>query len=303
MTITQDAVSYPDLPKLSLAANSAPFAFTLAGNAVCGLTINFTVTVNYAGGQVVTTGADLSPLTFNFKVQTGRPGNNPQTISYSGTPVAIPDFNSSAGNPGVAVIPINVGSITDRLSKLRFRIDGSSCSATPNSTAVGLDHTYVGDLAAFLVSPEGTIVTLFNQTGGGGINFCNTLLDEDASKSIQSVVAGEAPFTGTYAPAGSLSDFIGEDPNGMWQLYVFDLGAGDTGHVRAFSLEITSFACAGGGGGVTSGAALKSRSPNSARKSLIRQKAVNNRPLPHLSSPLPTGSGNGKSRFEDVKPD
>jgi hypothetical protein len=52
VTVTQPGTSaYPDLAAGSgIATNTTPFTFTVASDAACGLTINFTLTVNYTGG-------------------------------------------------------------------------------------------------------------------------------------------------------------------------------------------------------------------------------------------------------------
>jgi subtilisin-like proprotein convertase family protein len=129
------------------------------------------------------------------------------------------------------------------LTDLNFRFDGATCSTAIGSTTVGLDHTWVGDLVVTLTSPHGTAVTLINRAGGpgnSGNNFCQTLLDDGASTSIQSVAVSDAPFTGTFTPANPLSAFNRENPNGTWTLTVQDLALFDTGSVRAFSLIVAS---------------------------------------------------------------
>ena len=52
VTITQPGTSvYPDLAAgTGIATNTTPFTFTVASDAACALTINFTLTVNYTGG-------------------------------------------------------------------------------------------------------------------------------------------------------------------------------------------------------------------------------------------------------------
>src|SRR5262249_18664264 len=111
---------------------------------------------------------------------------------------------------------------------------------------VGVDHTFVGDLRFKLISPATTNVTIINQAGGAlnaGQNFCQTLLDDSAVPSIQSVTAAQAPFTGTFKPANPLSGFNGESANGTWTLQITDAATGDTGNVRAFSLIVSPFTC------------------------------------------------------------
>ena len=118
---------------------------------------------------------------------------------------------------------------------------------------MGVDHSWVGDLVFRLTSPAGTTVTIINRPGGSGNsgkNFCQTLLDDDAADAISiGAIAANGPtpqgppYTGTFKPANPLSTFDGENPNGTWLLTVVDAFAGDSGSVRAFSLQLTGFAC------------------------------------------------------------
>jgi titin len=95
------------------------------------------------------------------------------TFSYTGPPVAVPP----PGSDNVDV-PLVITGLTGAITDINFRIDGTQCSADEGSTTVGLDHTWVGDLVLTLHSPEGTHVTLIDQAGGSGNNFCHTLLDD-----------------------------------------------------------------------------------------------------------------------------
>ncbi|MGB2820667.1 MAG: proprotein convertase P-domain-containing protein, partial [Phycisphaerae bacterium] len=103
------------------------------------------------------------------------------------------------------------------------------------NVGLNISHTYDWDLAVYLVSPLGTRVELFSDVGGGGDNFTNTILDDQATDPITS---GSAPFTGTFRPEGLLSDFNGQDPNGTWRLEVVDTPAGDTGTLNDWWLQI-----------------------------------------------------------------
>lgn len=111
-------------------------------------------------------------------------------------------------------------------------------SATILDVDVELDisHTRVDDLAVFLVSPSGTRVELFTNIGGNENNFTGTILDDEATTPI---VAGWAPFTGTYQPEGSLADFDGQDMQGTWTLEVRDEKKSDTGTLNSWSLIVT----------------------------------------------------------------
>jgi subtilisin-like proprotein convertase family protein len=168
------------------------------------------------------------------------------TNSYSGPPVSIPDGFSSVD------VPVAVSGITGAIGNISFRFDGNSCNATPGSTTVGLDHSFVGDLTISLISPAGTQIVLMDQIGSpiptSGVNLCNLDLNDSAVSSIQAVPYNAAgPFSGSYKPDEALSAFDGENPNGTWKLRVVDNYGGYSGHVRAFSLIISPRVCCGSG--------------------------------------------------------
>src|SRR5262249_24518109 len=157
---------------------------------------------------------------------------------YAGAPVPIPDASVV---PATATVVVSGEQSV--LTDLNFRFDGATCTTAIGATTVGLDHTWVGDLVVKLTSPHGTTVTLIDRAGGPGNrgnNFCQTLLDDGGSVSIQSQPPAAAPFTGTFTPASPLSAFNGENPNGTWTLAVQDLALLDTGSIRAFSLIVAS---------------------------------------------------------------
>ncbi|MBP6821885.1 MAG: hypothetical protein KA368_10090, partial [Acidobacteria bacterium] len=147
VTILTGVSAYPNIAAGATQNNLTQFVFRLTPAFVCGTKINFTLTFTYND--------PASPRTFNFSLLTGTPGVTPSTFTYAGAPVAIPDNNAT----GITV-PLNVSGLTGAVSSVKFKIGGSSCNTTPASTTVGLDHTFVGDLAILLVSPAGTAVQL-----------------------------------------------------------------------------------------------------------------------------------------------
>ena len=100
---------------------------------------------------------------------------------------------------------------------------------------INITHTYVGDLDAFLVAPDGTRIALFQNVGGGGDNFTNTLLDDEAPNAISS---GSAPFTGSFRPAQPLSTFDLKSITGDWTLEIRDEAGGDAGTIDEWSMYI-----------------------------------------------------------------
>jgi subtilisin-like proprotein convertase family protein len=112
----------------------------------------------------------------------------------------------------------------------------------PTDTVIGkltvtlsLTHTYDSDLVIQLVSPGGRVVTLSNRHGGSGDNYTNTVFDSTATRGIAS---GVAPFTGTFAPDGSLAVLNGLDAKGTWALKVSDMSWFDQGSLRSWALTI-----------------------------------------------------------------
>jgi subtilisin-like proprotein convertase family protein len=227
--------AYPTILASDSVKNVVPFAFFVNPTVPCGTQLPFTLTVNY-------TGNGPHPLSFDFTVQTGRPGGTPTHIAYAGAPVAIPD-----ANPAGVDVPLVVAGITSPVSRIALNIDGATCTATQGATTVGVDHSWVGDLTFKLVSPSGRTVTVMDAAGGtgnSGNNFCKTLLNDDAPNSIQNVTVAQAPFTGTFKPKDLHSPvFAGDSANGTWKLHVTDNALIDTGSVRAFSIDVTGFSC------------------------------------------------------------
>lgn len=101
--------------------------------------------------------------------------------------------------------------------------------------AVVLDilHSWDSDLDVWLQSPEGTRVELFTDVGGSGQNFLGTRLHDGGL----SFILGEPPFTGTFAPEGTLAELVGEPATGVWTLSIGDDATGDVGELKGWSLE------------------------------------------------------------------
>ncbi|MFH1716331.1 MAG: PA14 domain-containing protein [Planctomycetota bacterium] len=104
---------------------------------------------------------------------------------------------------------------------------------------IELDITKPGnnaDLNAFLKSPDGKEIKLFDDVGfNRPSNFTNTILDDEAGTSITS---GAGPFTGIYKPEGNLSDFDGRNTKGTWRLKVIDDWPGGAGKINSWRIVV-----------------------------------------------------------------
>lgn len=100
---------------------------------------------------------------------------------------------------------------------------------------VTIEHTYAADLDVYLVGPDGTRIVLWEDVGGSGENFVNTVLDDEAP---QAITEGRAPFRGRYRPMQPLGVFRGRSAQGQWTLEVYDDSLFDQGQLVSWGLLI-----------------------------------------------------------------
>jgi subtilisin-like proprotein convertase family protein len=219
VTVVQANATYPNINASSTTNNSTQPVISLASNFSCGSTILLRLDVQSNQGS----------SSVNLTLSTGTSTQN--SFTYSGASVTIPDATSTqAGAIATATILV---SGSGPISDIDFKLDN-------------LTHTFVGDLALTLTSPSGTTVTLIDSMDGGnnsGNNFVNTVLDDEASNSIENQTAAAAPFTGSFLPASALAAFDGQSANGTWTVRIQDFAQGDLGALNTFSLRISTLQC------------------------------------------------------------
>jgi subtilisin-like proprotein convertase family protein len=110
---------------------------------------------------------------------------------------------------------------------------------TQLTVKLDISHEAIDELEAYLIGPDGTRVKLFANLGAGGSDFTDTSFDDGASTSI---TEGEAPFTDSYQPEGSLSDFEFRNIEGTWTLEIKDNKPGISGTLNSWSLQLKSIA-------------------------------------------------------------
>jgi cysteine-rich repeat protein len=96
------------------------------------------------------------------------------------------------------------------------------------AAAVSIAHTRASDLDLVLVPPGGGEIALSTGNGGDGDGYLDTLFDSGCTNPIAS---GAAPFTGCFAPEGSLAPLLGTAAKGTWKLRIVDGAAGEAGQV------------------------------------------------------------------------
>ncbi len=100
---------------------------------------------------------------------------------------------------------------------------------------VDISHTRTGELRLILKGPDDTTIMLSDRNGGEGDNYTNTLFDDQAE---QSITEGIAPFTGRFRPQFPMEIFNGKPVQGVWQIRVNDGGAGNTGTLDNWCVQL-----------------------------------------------------------------
>ncbi|MCI1186962.1 M4 family metallopeptidase [Hymenobacter sp. DH14] len=148
-----------------------------------------------------------------------RPFENQLVGPYEFTgSTAIPDYPAA----GVR-IPLTVAGTAEGFFDLR-------------GIRVSLNHTYVGDLALYLIAPDGTRVLLSMQNGAGGTGYQNTLFVDSVGARVLS--NGASPFAGSWQvddPEG-FAKLRTTPMAGTWNLWVIDGGPADVGVVTAWGI-------------------------------------------------------------------
>lgn len=103
------------------------------------------------------------------------------------------------------------------------------------NVSVNISHNWDSELDIFLIAPDATRVELFTDVGGSQDDFTDTMLDDEA---LLSITEGEAPFTGSYRPEGSLGDLNGKEIQGEWKLEITDDSWFGDGTLNSWSIMI-----------------------------------------------------------------
>ena len=208
----------------------------------------FSVTLSAATNAIIADGLGLGTIVNDDHAGT-------TTVFSNNDGIVIP--TNGAGRPQGAGAPVKVDPATPY---------GSSIEVSGLDGAVGkirvvlkrIDHTFPDDIDILLVGPDGQTVVLMSDTGGGDdIEDLTLTFDDTATASLSDgspIVARTVLPTnfGTDdkflnpAPAppygANLGVFNGTNPNGLWQLFVFDDQGRDGGSIDGWSLVITTTA-------------------------------------------------------------
>lgn len=105
------------------------------------------------------------------------------------------------------------------------------------NVTIDINHDFVSDLTVSVVGPQGQEVRLFTGIGADADDFTGAIFDSDATQSITTATAADAPFTGSWRPQQTLDVYDGTSAQGVWQLVVRDTKGNDIGSLLGWSLD------------------------------------------------------------------
>jgi len=172
--------------------------------------VTILVMLSLSGYLLLGTDAFAQPRTLKFDVDAGGRVPRQPGRTQSGDPNNDDDWT-------VFTFTVTGFRPTDEIVDVNINID--------------MVHSWVEDLEIWLRHvPSNTWVLLFNQHPGNNPsrfdNFDNTYFDDQADQSIRD---GRAPYNGNFRPLEPLSRFNERNPNGRWELWIFDHFYGDYG--------------------------------------------------------------------------
>jgi cysteine-rich repeat protein len=144
------------------------------------------------------------------------PGETLVELSATGLPVAIPDNNPAAPATSTITVPT-----TGTVTKL--------------AVTVSITHTFAGDVDLSLDAPGAAPIVLSDDNGSSSDNYTGTVFSSDATTPI---TTGLAPFTGIFAPEGSMGTILNTAANGAWVLSAADDASSDTGSITSYALRL-----------------------------------------------------------------
>jgi len=224
-TVTVDIQNFGGMPQSNFDVsytmdNGTPVVEQVAGPLAPGATVSHSF-----AAQV-----DLSAFqSYSFTATTSLAGDADASNDSTSSTVVNSSCNTETNNTSQPIGP-NGGTVTNSIINM-----ATSATVTDVNVTINLNHTWDSDLDIFLVGPTGTRVELSTDNGSLGDNYIDTVFDDEAT---QPITAGTPPFTGSFQPEGSLSDFDGTDMQGDWTLEITDDTNGDGGTLNSWSLEI-----------------------------------------------------------------
>ncbi|MDR6845231.1 reprolysin-like metallopeptidase [Flavobacterium granuli] len=141
---------------------------------------------------------------------------------------------SCSSYPFAGTFPVSIPE-SQTFAEIAVVVPASTSEITDVDFSVNFTHTYISDVQMEVVSPKGTVVKLFDKSCGA--NDTTLILTYD---DMGGALNCGSTASQTIVPAGVLSAFNGENPQGTWTLRFKDTGVGDIGVINSASIKICS---------------------------------------------------------------
>lgn len=155
-----------------------------------------------------------------------------QTVIFD--PVLQVDDGSDIGEASVTVV--------DTVLDLNVTLDFTKCDDPISSSGacIGPGTPYFNEIGFTITSPSGTTVdlVLFDTFPVGTVGDRFEVKFDDSAPTDFSALP--LPMSGTYKPAGTLSDFIGETTFGVWTVTFSDSFVADPLSLNVIKLEFNA---------------------------------------------------------------
>jgi len=140
--------------------------------------------------------------------------------------------------------PLTINNSTPAISQIDVAMDGLSIFDVNLTT--NIQHPRSGELKIYLIPPAGKVIVISTDNGSTSANvFSGTVWDDGAGITNGPGAVSDTTFANnvvetTLVPESAMATMLGFNPNGKWQLYVYDTAAGNDGQLNGWSLEITA---------------------------------------------------------------
>lgn len=274
--------------------------------------------------------ATATPTNTSTTAPTATATASPSTTTFPGSGVGnIPDATACGPSPGV---PLNIFFNVSGIASAPSSVDVSMTFGSPN-------HTWMGDIVATLIAPNGTTHPVFGVTGsttatgigdssdlGGSYLFSDiapvppsggwwqeatvqTATGIMSAGTYRTTASGGAGQVNPAPPTSINATFAGiPNSNGTWTLRLTDGCSGDTGNVTAASLTLGSSAQPISISGIiTYGNAIGSPAPPRFVKNVSVASTAGSPPVGPVITGTPgtyslTGFGAGSYTIKPTKP-
>lgn len=217
-----------------------PTSFSWSASSEPGVTYSIEIATDAGFSSIVDQSTGLSAAsyqstvlaagtTYYWRVMVSSPcGTSPWSSVYSFTSSTCIEYQSID-------VPVTIPASGTPTVTSTITVSATGLVSDVNVTQLLGTHSRVKNLTFTLTSPAGTVVTLMDQVCNNSHSDFDIAFDDAAA----SAVIPCAPTTGTsYQPVGLLSDFNGENANGVWTLTITDNVNNNGGQLTDWALEV-----------------------------------------------------------------